>query len=156
MIQPSKFHTSQPPTNPCAFSSSEIHLRTAGMSLSMENRSKMLNQTWIKGASPTLCAREALIWNKKSQGSEQRCTDRTWCGHTGRDLRRVWRLWTKECWASPAVLIRSVCTLLSSRAQWHWSRVHKLLLTGTVEFWSGQDQDGHRPQAPWGEAGWAL
>lgn len=40
-----------------------------------------------------------------------------------------------------------------SRAQWHWSRVHKLLLTGTVEFWSGQAQDGHRLQTLWGEAG---
>lgn len=61
MIQPSRFHTSQPLTNPGAFSSSKIYLRTAGMSLSTEKRSKKLNQIWIKGASPTLCVRETLI-----------------------------------------------------------------------------------------------
>lgn len=40
MIQPSRFHTSQPSTKLGVFSSSEIHLRTAGMSLSMANGSK--------------------------------------------------------------------------------------------------------------------
>lgn len=61
MIQLSRFHTSQPPTKPRAFGSSEIQLRTAGMSLNTANgrvaiNKEMLNQKWTKGASSTLCA----------------------------------------------------------------------------------------------------